>query len=178
MMGSMRLPCHHRGFTLLEVLVAVVILAILTSMAVPAFQSWLGDATLASSARGLVNGINLARSQALETGTPTLICPYAPGACGSDWSQGWAVWQNPASGTPTLIAAGQTPSSSVQMNVRAPAASITFASDGLPNTTGTWTLCDQRGATQARSVSLFGAGTVFADTTPGTSALGQPLVCP
>jgi prepilin-type N-terminal cleavage/methylation domain-containing protein len=58
----------RRGLTLVEMLIAVTVLAILVSVAVPAIRST-QTATLESTARILAADLRLARSQAIQYGT-------------------------------------------------------------------------------------------------------------
>ncbi|MFW1857049.1 GspH/FimT family pseudopilin [Acinetobacter defluvii] len=80
----------ERGFTLIELLVTMVVLAIIATMAVPAFGNMRLNQNLKKSQQELISKLNLARSQAvlqrrtvtlkLNSATPdtTLILNWAP----------------------------------------------------------------------------------------------------
>lgn len=80
----------ERGFTLIELLVTMVVLAIIATMAVPAFGNMRLNQNLKKSQQELISKLNLARSQAvlqrrtvtlkLNSSTPdtTLILNWAP----------------------------------------------------------------------------------------------------
>lgn len=55
-----------RGFTLVEMMVAVAIVAILLAVAVPGFQGWIRNAEIRTAAESLQAGLNLARTEALR----------------------------------------------------------------------------------------------------------------
>lgn len=57
---------NQRGFNLLELIVTMGILALMTAILIPAYQSWLDVYRLKSSARGLAGHLEMARSEALS----------------------------------------------------------------------------------------------------------------
>ncbi|EXI68727.1 MAG: Verru_Chthon cassette protein D [Candidatus Accumulibacter adjunctus] len=56
----------HRGFSLIELIVGIVILGVLMAMAVPRFSDWLRNARIRSSAEAIQNGLQLARAEAVR----------------------------------------------------------------------------------------------------------------
>jgi len=82
------------GFTLIELMITLVILAILVGVAVPSFR----DATLSSRLRAfsndLVSSIHLARSEAIKRNSAVTLCASSNGtscAGSGGWEQGWIV---------------------------------------------------------------------------------------
>lgn len=63
---------HHnqQGFTIIEIAIALALIALLTSLAVPAFQTWVHNAQIRNAAEGILNGLQLARAEALRRNTP------------------------------------------------------------------------------------------------------------
>jgi type IV fimbrial biogenesis protein FimT len=59
-------PC---GFSLIELLISVAVLAILVSLAVPGFRVWIKNAEIRNAAESIQNGLQLARAQALLRNT-------------------------------------------------------------------------------------------------------------
>lgn len=80
------------GFTLIELLTTVALIAILTSIALPAFRDMVSNSRLLTSANDIVAAFHQARSEALKASRTVLITACKPG-CGStgtqDWSNGW-----------------------------------------------------------------------------------------
>lgn len=60
------LIAKHKGFTLIEMLVAIAILAISMAFAAPAFQSWIGNSQIRSAAQQITTGVQLAKSESLR----------------------------------------------------------------------------------------------------------------
>lgn len=94
-----------RGFTILELIVALALLAVAVGLAVPSLRQFSANNQLISANNTIVTGLNLARSTAITTGEDITICPSVDGAtCAEDsWDDGWIVFNdangdgNPAS---------------------------------------------------------------------------------
>ncbi len=56
---------ENRGFTLIELMVTIAVLAVITVMAVPSFNNMLAQQNLNSSAQELITVLNAARSKAV-----------------------------------------------------------------------------------------------------------------
>lgn len=80
-----------RGFTLIELMVAIALLAILVSMGMPSYTQFVANQRLTSQANDLVGDILLARSEAATRGTPTIICSSANGTTCSGLPAQWNV---------------------------------------------------------------------------------------
>ncbi|MDR2614572.1 MAG: GspH/FimT family pseudopilin [Candidatus Accumulibacter sp.] len=63
---SSRLP---RGFTLIELVIGISILSILIAMAAPSFSRWIMNMGIRGTAGSLLDGLQLARSEALRRNT-------------------------------------------------------------------------------------------------------------
>lgn len=86
-------PRRSRGFTLIELVITVALVALLLMAAVPAFSAWIAGAKVRSTAEVLQNGLRLAQSEAatrsrqvvfaLTNATPALSA--TPAQNGSNW---------------------------------------------------------------------------------------------
>ncbi|MBU1214278.1 MAG: GspH/FimT family pseudopilin [Gammaproteobacteria bacterium] len=65
-------PCDksaQSGFSLIELMIGIAILAILASVAAPSFQVWLQNSQIRNAAESIVNGLQRARSEAVGRNT-------------------------------------------------------------------------------------------------------------
>lgn len=82
-----------KGFTLIELMVVIAMVAILLALGLPSFQSTIRSNRLATQTNQFIAGIALARSEALRTSRGAAMCPSSNGtACGGTWTDGWLVW--------------------------------------------------------------------------------------
>lgn len=69
------------GFSLIELLIGIVIMAILLSLAMPSFQAWLQNTQIRNAAESVQNGLQRARAEAVGRNTDV---EFVLGA-GSSW---------------------------------------------------------------------------------------------
>lgn len=85
-----------KGFTLLELMVTLFIVAILFAVAVPSFKQMSSRNRLVTYTNDLIASVNLARSEAVRRGAPVTICHSDDGAtCSGSWSDGWITFSDP-----------------------------------------------------------------------------------
>ena len=87
----------ERGFTLVELLVTMTLVAILSAIALPSLSSFVTNSRVSSRANDFVAAINLARSEAVKRSSGVTICPSsnaATCATAADWASGWIVFSD------------------------------------------------------------------------------------
>jgi len=81
------------GFTLIELIVAVAVLAITLALGVPSFRDLIVNNRLVTQANDLLLDLVKIRGEAIRRNAPVSFCPKGPGnTCGTDWKQGMLVF--------------------------------------------------------------------------------------
>ena len=74
------------GFTLIEIVVVLAILAVLVSIAAPSMRAFMDSQIVKTPASDLYSSLVLARSEAIKRNAAIDVVPSA-----TDWAQGWQV---------------------------------------------------------------------------------------
>ena len=93
-------PNRIRGFSLLELMITITVMAILLAIAVPSFRDVIHRNQVSSASNAMLASLNYARSEAITRGQLVSICPGDQTAgCtsgGTVYDQGWLVYTYPA----------------------------------------------------------------------------------
>lgn len=175
----------RRGFTLIELMVALTISTILTLIAVPSFKTTFQNSRMVSQVNNLVFDFNYARSEAIKRDYNVLVCPTTTGtSCvnSTSWATGWMVYfaPPPAAGLGGItilraepaIAGNTTLTSTIAGNI------LTFQPDGSVLAAAPFKMCDARGSAYARDVEVLATGRAQASRIPGQTLNGTALTCP
>ena len=83
------------GVTMIEAICVVALIGILTAIALPSFQSVLASTHSTVVGNRVLADFARARSEAIMSGLPSVICPSSDGSTCSgtaNWSNGWIVF--------------------------------------------------------------------------------------
>ena len=129
----------QHGFTLLELMTALAVLAVLVAIATPSFKSFSANSRTSATANSLMNALAIARSEALHQSMPVAVCASDDAAtCDTtDWGKGWIVFTD-NSGTAGVLDS----TDAVLQSWPAPGGGVTV---GLLNNTETYVRFDARG---------------------------------
>ena len=146
------------GFTLIELMVTISILAILLMIAVPSFNEATLGSKLSSFANNLVASSHLARSEAIKRNALVAICASSDGATcaeSSNWEQGWII--RAADGT--VIQHQQALPAGFKVTTGG-ASEVRFQPSGVGSDAATFTVCrySPKAGSQERVVDISVTG--------------------
>lgn len=190
-----------RGFTLIELMMVLVLIAILLGLGGPSFQDSLQRNRLQSTLNEMAGALALARGEAVVRTQPVALCPSTDTVTcgGAAWETGYLVFVDDGDGTGGAAADGARNGNEELLRIGEPAPAgvtvrtlgfngtnnVVFQRDGRvqQNNRGTFTICDARGAAEARGLVVEVSGqTRLAADTNGDGALEDhlvtALVCP
>ena len=158
---------RSRGFTLVELITAVAVLAVLVALAVPNFN----DATLSARLNGFANSLvasaQIARSEAIKRNSTITLCKSANGtscAATGGWQQGWILLNGA-----TVLQRQQALPTEFSIT-GGPAGGLSFLPTVVGTTNATITVCRLTPVgSEERVVTISGTGSAYVSiTTAGT----------
>ena len=154
------------GFSLLEVVVAIALIAILACIAIPSWSNAREAAHSSSAQSALLEGILGAVSHAALTGREVVLCPGDANGCRAttDWSRGWIVYADNdgdrvRAPSETLLSTMAPLGGKVHLRSTRGRSRIVFQPNGgNAGSNATFTLCDGRGPFKAVTLVIGNGG--------------------
>lgn len=164
----------QQGFTLIELMVTLIVLAIAIGIAIPNFSTWIKNNRIDSATRSLTSAFQLARSEAVSRQTVITV------NSGGDWGDGLSIYtdSNPTGNTAynaledTLIKDLDYSMDGITTTKTDDVLYISFTSTGLLNEDGNprvITICDDRGVAEGTAISI---------NIVGRTTIGAAGACP
>lgn len=84
----------HKGFTVIELMVALTVAMVLVGIAVPSFSRMAAQNHLATTANDFVSAFASARQAAIQLSKPVTVCAGDSSGCFStvEWAHGWVMF--------------------------------------------------------------------------------------
>ena len=85
---------HQLGLTVVELMVAVSVFAIMATTGVPAMAYFISSQHQLSTKDALLSSLRTARDEAQRRSIPVMVCPATAtgNLCGTNWTSGWLVY--------------------------------------------------------------------------------------
>lgn len=140
------------GFTLLELMIVIAIMAILASVAAPGMRNYVVNNKRVAIVNDLVSSLHLARFEAVKRSRNVVVCSTADGsACSNDvadWENGWIVFVDDNANT--AVDAGETildsaPITAGEFNVTGTVSVIKYTPTGVSVSGNQINVCSQSG---------------------------------
>ena len=175
-----------QGFTLIEMLITIAIVAIVAALAAPSLRDLVLNNQRAAQLNAMVASMSLARAEAVKSGRNAIVC-ISDGAANPDcdggateWEQGWLVVVD-TDGDGNISRADGDQVVDIREDLadgttlRAvdgggnDVSAVTYEANGESDVAGTFSMCDPRGAADARSITI---------ELTGRASVVQGGVCP
>jgi type IV fimbrial biogenesis protein FimT len=144
----LRQGTRARGFTLLELMIALFLLAILATLAAVNFGSITGALRVRAAALDLSSDLAYARSEAVKRNADVTLARI-----GGEWATGWAI--TASGGAVTLRTRNALPSG---LSTSSTTGTFVFDNAGRVGGTGNVTLCPSAPGLQGRRISIDTVG--------------------
>ena len=149
------------GFSLVELLVVITIVAVLMALGVPSYRYVTNSNRVSAEVNALLGDLQFARSEAIKEGATVTVCPTAnppanPAICNpgsTEWDQGWIVTS--ATVTPNVLRVQQ--------------AFANTKDSFLSNGNQTAITFDRNGFANATPALTNAGATIILKTTPATA---------
>ena len=173
----------QRGFTLIESLTSLGIVAILTVVAIPSFSNIQNNARRRHSVDNFWHAIFLARNEAIKRNSVVVLCKSGGGTrCDNspgNWAAGWIVFDNLDHDEPAQVDDGEPVlriyNATEQIAVTSNRQTFAFRPVAQGAVNGTIVFCDARGSSEARAIIISHTGRPRTST---KDASNKPLDCP
>ena len=153
------------GVTMIELMIAVIVLAILMAIAVPSFRNASLGSRLSAGANDLLASVQLARSEAIKRNQTITVCASSDGvacAAAGGWEQGWIIVDAAA----VVIQHQQGLPDGYRVTQSGGTSALSFQPIGIGATAATFTVCrDDPDGSQERVLSITAAGSAYVTTT-------------
>ncbi len=159
---AMGITGRHRssGFTLIELMIVLALVAIIASFAVPSFSTIIANGRIASYSNDVVGVLTYARAEAIKRGRTVRVSP----ATGNDWATGAVAWTDANADGARQAAEILRQTSEVPGAVSLASTDlVVFTGSGFSSTTPTLTICDDRSGESGREITITAGGRIRAE---------------
>jgi type IV fimbrial biogenesis protein FimT len=175
---------YTHGFTLIELMVTISVAAILLTIALPSYRSFVLNSRMSAQSNDFLSALQLARSEAVKRGTQVSACKSANNTqctTSGTWAQGWIVFVDGSTagtvdGTDVVLRAFSTLSGNSTLAGSTNVADyVAYQANGATSlavgANGIVSLCPTPGAVSGRDIQITASGRVRVQNPPAA-------VCP
>jgi type IV fimbrial biogenesis protein FimT len=180
-------PRHERAFSLHQVVVTLVVISIVSTIAVPAYQQLISSQRIATAVNSLVTALHLARSEAIKRNERAVLCPRADGQiCQNNgtgettWENGYLVYidrnANHKFDADDVLVWMSSSHEGLHIRTTTDRNHVIYQPNGMaPGSNLTFSFCDKRGQSPPRAVIVSTSGRPRTST---RDANGRAITCP
>lgn len=162
----------NSGFTLLELIIVLAVVAIVMSFAIPSMQSFSQNDRLTTNINTLIGHLAYARSEALTRSSQVVVCASDDGlGCSGNWTDGWIVYidadaDDSFTAGEEIVRAYQGLGPNNTIATAGIGFQITYDNRGFVNaaSVGSMQLCDDRSGAYGKTVRITNTGRARLET--------------
>ena len=161
------------GFSLIELLVAITVVAILSAIGIPALRNFTLQQRIGTTVQELQLDVALARSEAITRATSVSLCTSSDGATctGTGWEGGRIIitdanQDGALEGADAVLRQGNAPQASMTVTAQPALSFVSFNRLGQANTAVVFTVC--KAGLKARLLTVRSSGNPSVSS-PGTT---------
>jgi type IV fimbrial biogenesis protein FimT len=153
---------RQSAFTLIELLVTIAIVVIVMAIASPNLVGTIQDNRITTNINSLSASLNLARSEAVKRGLPTIVCPSNNGtSCQNtdNWANGWLIFEDEdgdavLDNNEEVLRVSSSLENNLTLTFDNNARRLVYDAIGFASNTGSFRLCDDRGKDFGRMLAI------------------------
>ena len=158
---------RNYGFTLLELLITMTLISLVMAIGIPSMRDFIKNDRLVTQINTLVGQLAYARSEAVTRHVPVVICASdnLTSCSSTNWAEGWILFVDADSSSDfsagdEMLRQKQPLSGGTTLTSSAGSVVIYDSRGFAPNSGGSFSLCDDRGVTHLKSISISNTGRV------------------
>lgn len=163
---------NNRGFSALELVITMALVAILLGLGVPGFRTYLQNQRIRSTTASLHAELSLARNEAINSNQHVIACPgHSQTGCAGDsnWHAGWLIFIDENDDRVWQAEEPLLRNTNEQADVLAISAASRnqirfFPGGSAPGSNAGIVICDQRGYEKGRKIVISNSGRIRQDS--------------
>ncbi len=154
----------HQGFTLIELMITIAIMAIILTIGIPSLQNLVANNRLATLTNSMIGALNIARSESVKRNQLVVVRKS-----GSKWKDGWQVFvdsnknHNLDGGELVIQKYAALPNDYFINPSSSFSAYVYFRPDGRSNSNGNFYFCSSNKESLFREVVIHNSGRIRID---------------
>ncbi len=157
---------RQQAFSLIELMVTIAIVGILLLIGLPNMSDFIKNERLTSQINSLNSHLQFARNESVTRNSQVIVCSSSSGStCSGNWKDGWIIFvdkdaNDSLSDGDEIIKVHEALTGGTTL-VSSGGSTIIYDNRGFsPNSSSTFSICDDRGASKGKAISISNTGRI------------------